>query len=186
MKTFLTSTTMMLLLVFVMVLTGCNKRTNTPCSTVRYQEYSRQLESMRPMHYPVEATLEKDRINDAEKSIVVAEEKSIPTQHTTAIKKNVVADQPKNIVSAEKENKSVKNNLVNKILIKKLEKNFRKQNTTAPQEATGGLRTGIILGAVGLLLLITAGFFGPASPIIYVSGAVLFIVGVVLILVSVL
>lgn len=185
MKTFLTSTTM-LLLIFVVIITGCSKRTNTPCSTVRYQEYSRQLESMRPMHYPVEPTLEKDRTSNAEKNLAMAEEKAMPSQPSEAIKKSIVAEQPKKVISTDKENKSVKNNLVNKMLIKKLEKNFRKQTTTAPQEATGALRTGIILGAVGLLLLITAGFFGPASPIIYVSGAVLFIVGVVLILVSVL
>ncbi len=53
-------------------------------------------------------------------------------------------------------------------------------------QVTGRLRTGIIIGAIGLLLLITAGFFGGAAPIIYVVGAVLFIIGIVFILLDVL
>jgi hypothetical protein len=184
MKTFLMSTTM-LLLIFVMVLTGCSKKTTVSTSTDRYREYSQQLERNRPMNYPVDANLNDNKIVTSEKNIAMLEETLAPVQKTVVIK-NEVANPPKHITSIEKENKSPKNNIVNKILIKKLEKKFRKQTTAAPQEATGGLRTGIVLGAVGLLLLITAGFFGPASPIIYVSGAVLFIVGVVLILISVL
>ena len=170
----------MLLLIFTLVISGCSKKSMT-VNKSNSNIYSQQLENNATEKYTAEASTSDDKTTSASsKSDIVS------THINSSLKTNVSNGQSKNMIAIDKEKLSGKNSLLTKILIRKIEKSMKKQNLAAPQEATGPLRTGIILGAVGLLLLITAGFFGPASPLIYVSGAVLFVVGVVLILVSVL
>lgn len=62
---------------------------------------------------------------------------------------------------------------------------IEKENTES-KGISNRLRNGIILGAVGLGMIILAGFFGAAAPIIYVAGAIIFIVGMVIILLEIL
>lgn len=72
--------------------------------------------------------------------------------------------------------------------LKKELKALAKEYKKAPEEVkkqsdvSGNLRTGIILGAAGLVLLI----IGSGNPILYALGTVLVVVGVVLILIDVL
>jgi hypothetical protein len=79
------------------------------------------------MNYPVGSTLMEDKIilSEEEASVPVAKNLQEPI-----VAKNSVT-QPKNVIFSQKENKTTKTTLASKILIKKLEKNFRKQNTTA-------------------------------------------------------
>ena len=57
------------------------------------------------------------------------------------------------------------------------------QSTAAVE---GMLRTGIIVGGAGLLLMIIAGVAGLAGPLLWVLGVLAFITGLVLILIDVL
>jgi len=85
-----------------------------------------------------------------------------------------------------KENKpteklTFKQKVAQKIIGKKLEKQMGKSGVS------GNLRTGIIIAAIGLLLLIIAGVggFGGASGVFWVLGAVALVIGLVIVLLEV-
>jgi phage-related tail protein len=82
----------------------------------------------------------------------------------------------------KKEKKAVQKAL--KKEVKALAKEYKKapEEVKKQNDVSGNLRTGIILGAAGLVLLI----IGSGNPILYALGTVLVVVGVVLILIDVL
>ncbi len=166
------------------ILSSCSKRTISSTNIDEYKKYSHQLE----MDYAVDNSTLSASNNESEVILPVADARFEPAvasnMEISAKKENMVS---RVIIKSER-----KMNLMEKIVAKKVEKMMNKKKITeskadaSQNEVTGRLRTGIIIGAIGLLLLITAGFFGAAAPVIYVGGAVLFIIGIVFILLAVL
>ena len=83
------------------------------------------------------------------------------------------------------ENKPVEKLSLKEKVTKKINKKIQKQ--MGRSGVSGNLRTGIIIAAIGLLLLIIAGVggFGGASGVFWVLGAVALVIGLVIVLLEV-
>lgn len=129
----------------------------------------------------------KEGANELEQPITVSTSESEPVAiapEAVAIAKEL-DKKPVSTLSTE-ENKpaeklSFKQKVAKKIIGKKIQKEMGRSGVS------GNLRTGIIIAAIGLLLLIIAGVggFGGASGVFWVLGAVALVIGLVIVLLEV-
>lgn len=159
---------------------NCSRKPIALNADKEYKELSRQLEMSYQSHHDNSLNDVTASIDDTE--IKIEENASVENTDLNAVR----ASDARTINAMKRMEKLANNKLVNKIITRKVEKAMKKMEAKEGKAVSGNLRTGIIVGAVGLLLLIIAGFFGGAAGLIYVLGAVLFVIGVVLILLSVL
>lgn len=106
------------------------------------------------------------------------------TPEAVAVAKSIKMNAPETTLAKEETKPNEKLSLKQK-MAQKIQKKIQKQ--MGKSGVSGNLRTGIIIAAIGLLLLIIAGVggFGGASGVFWVLGAVALVVGLVIVLLEV-
>jgi hypothetical protein len=162
-------------------LSSCSKRLVSHSSDAHNRLLSQQLEMDYQLANDTASSLrvteQTQVVNSAEGVLLVSTNKVDAIAYGKRYTKHfAMAASVKEVFSKEKKSIfSVKKPILNE------KKVSEKQASLSP-----GVRTGIILGAIGLILIVVAGFFGAAAPIVYVGGAILFVVGLVMILIDIL
>ena len=172
--------------ILALTIVSCSKKPISNSIDENNQKYSRQLE----MQYDNNSTLLSASTNENALIIPTAERRfdlSESKLELASIKTN------KNLktksLNAKGENIKVisESHPMYKMVSKRVEKLTKDQKATGENAISGRLRTGIILAAIGLVLLLLAYVMPfPINVIFYVGGAILFIIGIVLILLDIL
>jgi hypothetical protein len=172
----------------IAILSSCSNKNISNSKPHPFKAYSRQLE----MNYPV---LTNERLqNVAQKSevFVSVDESNVYTAPAADARfespsnseiKHVVVY--KNKLSKVDKIKALPQTIVEKMGTKKIEKLLKKQEK---QDVNGGqIITGILIGALGLILIALAAagvFVGSISGLIWVAGVIFFVAGVILVLIG--
>ncbi|MFN0050510.1 MAG: hypothetical protein ACKVOU_15425 [Cytophagales bacterium] len=172
------NTNLVITLILALTIFSCSKKITSHNNNDTYKMYSQQLE----MDYVPENTQITASANEEITPLVAVDTRF---ENASNVKSKTILENKhfkKGTTILERIDNKVSNDIISTNALKIKDQ----KSAEADKVVSGKLKTGIIIGAVGLALLITAGFFGAAAPIVYVIGAVMFIIGVVLILLDIL
>ena len=176
------NTLLFTLVILALTIFSCTKKPISNTDNENNQKYSRQLE----MNYETNQSVLSASTNENE-VLTPTSDRRFETAMVGSNKFNKNSTS-KTLRANAKDFKVIsESHPLYKMVSKRVEKISNNQKSDTENAVTGRLRTGIILAAIGLVVLLVGYFMPfPISTIFIVGGAILFIIGIVIILLDLL